>query len=87
MAKSKRNEAAGGLSTKALVLTLAIGVLLGAAAVAVLLTRSAVIERRTGRKLAATRRLDLIRQPAARDEHVERKFVDGFRRVPLLCGA
>jgi protein SCO1/2 len=39
------------LSTKALVLTLAIGVLLGAAVVTVLLTRSSAVERQTGREV------------------------------------
>lgn len=51
MVKKKGSKAAGGLSTRALVITLAIGVLLGAAAVAVLLNTSAVVERRTGRQV------------------------------------
>ena len=51
MVKKKGSKAAGGLSTRALVITLAIGVLLGAGAVAVLLNQSVVVERRTGRQV------------------------------------
>ena len=51
MVKKKASKATGGLSTRALVITLAIGVLLGAGAVAVLLNSSAVVERRTGRQV------------------------------------
>ena len=51
MVKKKGSKASGGLSTRALVITLAIGVLLGAAAVAVLLNSAAVVERRTGRQV------------------------------------
>jgi protein SCO1/2 len=51
MIKKKPRKSTGGLSTRALVITLAIGVLLGAGAVAVLLNSSAVVERRTGRQV------------------------------------
>jgi protein SCO1/2 len=51
MIKKKPSKSTGGLSTRALVITLAIGVLLGAGAVAVLLNSSAVVERRTGRQV------------------------------------
>jgi protein SCO1/2 len=51
MAKKKVSKSAEGVSKKALVVTLAIGVLLGAASVAVLLNSSATVERRTGRQV------------------------------------
>ena len=51
MIKKKPSKSTGGLSTKALIITLAIGVLLGAGAVAVLLNSSTVVERRTGRQV------------------------------------
>ena len=51
MVKKKSSTISGGLSTKALVVTLAIGVLLGAASVAVLLNTSTKVERRTGRQV------------------------------------
>jgi protein SCO1/2 len=51
MVKKKSSTISGGLSTKALVVTLAIGVLLGAASVAVLLNTSTKVEGRTGRQV------------------------------------
>jgi len=51
MVKKKTSKSTGCLSTKALVVTLGIGVLLGAASVAVLLNSTAVVERRTGRQV------------------------------------
>lgn len=92
MARKKIGPAVGkhGLSTKALVITLAIGVLLGAAAVAVLLTRSAVIERRTGRDVPDFRGLvdtTGLTLKAGELRDAPQLVFFGFTQCPDVCPA
>ena len=91
MAKSTRKPKANrGLSTRTLLITLAIGVLLGAAAVTVLLSRSSSAERSTGRAVPDFRGLvdtTGLTLKAGELRDAPQLVFFGFTQCPDICPA